>query len=624
MVAKKSAACRADIPPMLSQEQRDALVYTPQCRQRWGERQIKGAASLLKAEDIEEFLEEFAWLKETELALQCLFDGEFDVPKAVGLLHAARRERYKARRGQDKRLASEVFKDALAIHGKKFHLVKKEKKTRKTKKEAERLRQWTDESDPETETSPPITKLNKDEDYFCSHCQDEFGGPKPKLVPSDESDHCMVYFPSLGVPRSLIESMTDASSYEEEDEQEDYSDDENENDGSCESSDDSDSDDNASKCREDSDIRAEIPALLSAAEHERKRQLYQPQYRQRWGWRDGEQPKLSNGEIVEFVRTYAWPKETEMVTPALQQEWALQSLFEGDYDEPKAVEIIHDARREKLRLKREEAARIQILTFERAMDRHGKKFHLLKRRFPTVGTRELVSKFYLWKKAPEYEKWHDGQREKKRKREAKRIAQQRPAADQHLEFCGVCLKGGKLLCCDGCERAYHLNCVRPALLDVPEGDWFCSHCRDVSPAKKRENLSVPGPGASAKPKTRPNGSSLKGGSDVQPASHVHDVMKKLEIKNLTTKNEKSLATSKPVASTSPKVIPDQISPEELSPNDAISDITTESESDGSAAKVFQSLSSSSAPSRKRKQHYARIETAVGRPRYSSPSDHWNI
>ncbi|KAG2985410.1 hypothetical protein PC121_g22394 [Phytophthora cactorum] len=214
MVAKKSAACRADIPPMLSQEQRDALVYTPQCRQRWGERQIKGAALLLKAEDVEEFLKEFAWLKETELALQCLFDGEFDVPKAVGLLHAARRERYKARRGQDKRLASEVFKDALAIHGKKFHLVKQALGAKVITREV-----------------------------------DEFGGPIPKLVPSDESDHCMVYFPSLGVPRSLIESMTDASSYEEEDEQEDYSDDENENDGSCESSDDSDSDDNASKCR---------------------------------------------------------------------------------------------------------------------------------------------------------------------------------------------------------------------------------------------------------------------------------------------------------------------------------------------------------------------------------------
>ncbi|ETL26973.1 hypothetical protein L916_19451 [Phytophthora nicotianae] len=364
---------------------------------------------------------------------------------------------------------------------------------------------------------------------------------------------------------------------------------------------------------EESDIRAEIPALLSAAEQERNRQLYRPQYRQRWGWRDGQQPKLTNDEIVEFVRTYAWPKETEM---------ALQSLFEANYDVPKAVEIIHNARHAKLKLKREEAERIQKLTFERAMDRHGKKFHLVKRRFPTVATRELVSKFYLWKKTPEYEKWHDGQREKKRKREAKRIAQQRPAADQHMEFCGICLKGGKLLCCDGCERAYHLNCVRPALLDVPEGDWFCSHCRDVSPAKKPEDLTVPGPGVSkptSKPKTRPNGSSLKGGSDVQPASHVQDVMKKLEIKILTTGNEKRPATSKSIPSSSLKVVPRAPSPEELSPTDAISDITTESESDGGAAKIFQSLSPNPAPSRKRKQHYARIETAIGRPRYTSPS-----
>ncbi|KAF4144480.1 PHD finger domain-containing protein [Phytophthora infestans] len=361
---------------------------------------------------------------------------------------------------------------------------------------------------------------------------------------------------------------------------------------------------------EDSDIRAEIPVLLSAAEQERNRRLCLPRFRQRWGWRDG---KLSNGEIVEFVRTYAWPKETEM---------ALQSLFEADYDVPKAVEFIHNARHEKLRLKREEAERIQKITFERAMDRHGKKFHLVKRRFPNVATRELVSKFYLWKKAPEYEKWHDGQREKKRKREAKRIAQQRPAADQHLEFCGICLKGGKLLCCDGCERAYHLNCVRPALLDVPEGDWFCSHCRDASPVQKRENLSALEPGVSkptSKPKTRPNGSSLKGGSDVQPASHVQDVMEKQEIRSRPTENEKSPSTTNSIASSSSKIVLDPPSPEELSPNDAISDITTESESDGGAAKIFQTLSPIPAPSRKRKQHYASIETTMGRPRYTSPS-----
>lgn len=61
------AACRAEIPPMLSQEQRGALLYAPQCRQRWGERLVEGATPPLKVEDIEEFLTEFAWLNETEL-----------------------------------------------------------------------------------------------------------------------------------------------------------------------------------------------------------------------------------------------------------------------------------------------------------------------------------------------------------------------------------------------------------------------------------------------------------------------------------------------------------------------------------------------------------------------------
>ncbi|KAG7379369.1 PHD finger protein 21A [Phytophthora pseudosyringae] len=370
---------------------------------------------------------------------------------------------------------------------------------------------------------------------------------------------------------------------------------------------------------EDADIRAEIPALLSVAEQQRNRQLYQPQYRQRWGWRNGERPKLSPDEIVEFVRTYAWPKETEM---------ALQSLFAGDYDVPTAVGVIHDARREKMRLKREEAERIHKFIFEKAMDRHGKKFHLVKRRFRNVTTRELVNKFYLWKKSPEYEKWHDGQREKKRKREAKRIARQRPAADQHLEFCAVCLKGGKLLCCDGCERAYHLNCVRPALLDVPEGDWFCSYCRDAAPkapsAEKRENASVPCPNtiiSTTKPKTRPNGSSLKGGCAVQPASHVHDAENKTGIESHTTKIEHSPKWNEPPASSGSKSVPD-LSPEELSPSDAISDITTESESDGGAAKVFQSLSSKyvvTTPSRKRTQHYAKVGAVADRSHYTSPS-----
>ncbi|POM68237.1 Hypothetical protein PHPALM_15630 [Phytophthora palmivora] len=66
-MVKEDDACRAEIPSMLTQKQRDVLVYTPQCQQRWGERQVEGATTSLKTEDIEEFLKEFAWLKETEL-----------------------------------------------------------------------------------------------------------------------------------------------------------------------------------------------------------------------------------------------------------------------------------------------------------------------------------------------------------------------------------------------------------------------------------------------------------------------------------------------------------------------------------------------------------------------------
>jgi len=42
------------------------------------------------------------------------------------------------------------------------------------------------------------------------------------------------------------------------------------------------------------------------------------------------------------------------------------------------VEIMHEARRENVRLKRAEAKRIPKFKFDRAMDRHGKKFHLVK------------------------------------------------------------------------------------------------------------------------------------------------------------------------------------------------------------------------------------------------------
>ena len=33
-----------------------------------------------------------------------------------------------------------------------------------------------------------------------------------------------------------------------------------------------------------------------------------------------------------------------------------------------------------------------------------------------------------------------------------------------------------MLLCDGCDRGYHIYCLKPPLKKVPRSDWFCSDC----------------------------------------------------------------------------------------------------------------------------------------------------
>ncbi|KAE9225767.1 hypothetical protein PF005_g5380 [Phytophthora fragariae] len=46
--------------------------------------------------------------------------------------------------------------------------------------------------------------------------------------------------------------------------------------------------------------------------------------------------------------------------------------------------------------------------------------------------------------------------------------------DQWDVDCSVCGLGGELLCCDGCPRAFHVNCI--GLGDIPDTEWFCNEC----------------------------------------------------------------------------------------------------------------------------------------------------
>ncbi|XP_073421849.1 tyrosine-protein kinase BAZ1B [Dendrobates tinctorius] len=49
--------------------------------------------------------------------------------------------------------------------------------------------------------------------------------------------------------------------------------------------------------------------------------------------------------------------------------------------------------------------------------------------------------------------------------------------------CKVCRKKGeddKLILCDECNKAFHLFCLRPVLLNLPDGEWLCPACQPAT------------------------------------------------------------------------------------------------------------------------------------------------
>ena len=46
------------------------------------------------------------------------------------------------------------------------------------------------------------------------------------------------------------------------------------------------------------------------------------------------------------------------------------------------------------------------------------------------------------------------------------------------EVCGQADRIDQILLCDGpgCACEYHMSCLQPPLLAVPEGEWFCPKC----------------------------------------------------------------------------------------------------------------------------------------------------
>ena len=56
--------------------------------------------------------------------------------------------------------------------------------------------------------------------------------------------------------------------------------------------------------------------------------------------------------------------------------------------------------------------------------------------------------------------------------------------DFNCQKCGQADHPEWILLCDRCDGGWHANCVRPALMVIPEGNWFCPPCDHVNTKKK--------------------------------------------------------------------------------------------------------------------------------------------
>ncbi|XP_015127567.1 titin [Diachasma alloeum] len=95
--------------------------------------------------------------------------------------------------------------------------------------------------------------------------------------------------------------------------------------------------------------------------------------------------------------------------------------------------------------------------------------------------------------SPESDLEKDAESEPLRRARTAQKSEERPEeADEYAcQKCGKADHPEWILLCDTCDRGWHCSCLRPALMLIPEGDWFCPPCQHTLLINKlRESLKT--------------------------------------------------------------------------------------------------------------------------------------
>lgn len=60
----------------------------------------------------------------------------------------------------------------------------------------------------------------------------------------------------------------------------------------------------------------------------------------------------------------------------------------------------------------------------------------------------------------------------------------------HCELCNATDREDCMLLCDGCNRGYHMDCLQPALTEIPASSWYCDYCFDSDASANDDEAAI--------------------------------------------------------------------------------------------------------------------------------------